>query len=161
MKTLTIEEKAQGYYEVLLPPCDTSSLKQILDPAIPYIWLIEHPLTDVYPLIEAQLLPLLAQIGRVDSVRIRNIQADLVLETQEFLRALAHFARTGIDLVQAANQIPRTFSLSALKPESRGRVFREVGIVLRFYLPHPHEYALLASSSKEVLERILSSLAKS
>jgi hypothetical protein len=50
--------------------------------------------------------------------------------------------------------------VAELKPEAKANIFREVGIILQFYLPHPHEHALVTSPSIEVLEKIVAAFVK-
>ncbi|ADV62990.1 hypothetical protein Isop_2416 [Isosphaera pallida ATCC 43644] len=96
----------------------------------------------------------------MESVKVKRLEMDVSLPTSEFLRLLHFYSGRGLDLVQAARPLPPQLSVADLKPESKARIFREVGIVFQFYLPHPHEHALVTSQSREVLEKIVSGFVK-
>lgn len=158
--TLIIKETSDDFFGLLLPVCTTSILSKILDPNVPWITLIGFRSQEACDWIEENLPPLLDSSRRVESVRVKWLEMEVSLPTAEYLRLLPSFEGQGEHLVQAARPLPPRLYIAELKPESKARVFREVGIVLQFYLPHPHENALVTSPSREVLERIVAAIRK-
>lgn len=157
-RPLAIKETSRGLFGVLLPMCDASILSKVLDPNVPWVTLIGFWSKEACNWIEQHLPPLFDPSRRMESVQVRRLEMDVSLPTEDFLSALPSFLGHGVDLVQAARPLPHGLSVAELKPESKAHVFREVGIVLDFHLPHPHEHALLTSSSREVLGRIISAI---
>ncbi len=153
--TLVIKETSDDFFGLLLPVCTTAILSKILDPNVPWISLVGLRSQVACNWIEQHLPPLLDPSRRVESVQVKRLEMDVSLPTGEFLRLLPSFSGRGVDLVQAARPLPPRLYIAELKPESKAHVFREVGIVLQFYLPHPHENALVTSASREVLERVV------
>jgi hypothetical protein len=160
MDTLIIKEACGGLFTALLPVCDASILSKVLDPNMPWVTLIGFWTDEACTWIEQHLPPLFDASRRVESVRVKRLEMDVDLPTAEFLRLLSFFLKWGVHLVQATRPLPPTLSLGELKPDSTARVFREVGIALEFYLPHPHENAEVTSPSKEVLERVVAAFSK-
>jgi hypothetical protein len=160
MEVMIINESSGGLFTVLLPVCDVSILSKVLDPDVPFVSLLGFWSDDVRNWIEQNLPPLFDADHRVESVQVKMLEIDVSLATADFLRLLPYFSGRGVDLIQATRPIPRRLSVAELKPESKARVFREVGVELQFYLPHPHENALAASPSKKVLERIVTAFYK-
>jgi hypothetical protein len=159
-KPLVIKETARDLFAVLLPVCDASILAKVLDPNVPWVTLIGYQSEEANNWIEQHLPPLLDRNRRVESVRVKRLDMDVSLLTAEFIRLLHSFSERGVELVQGSRPLPPRLSVAELKPETTSRVFREVGIVLQFYLPHPHEYALITSASRERLERIVAALSE-
>ncbi len=159
-ETLVIKETSDDFFGVLLPVCTTSILLKVLDPNVPWVTLVGFRSQEARDWIEQHLPPLFDPSCRVESVQVKRLEMDVSLPSTEFLRLLPSFAGRGEDLVQAIRPLPPQLSVAELKPESKARVFREVGIVLQFYLPHPHEHAVVTSPSRDVLERIVTSLRK-
>jgi hypothetical protein len=153
--TMVIKETSRDFFGVLLPICNAAILSKVLAPNVPWVTLLGFRSREARNWIEQHLPPLLDPGRRVESVQVKRLEMDVSLPTAEFLGLLPSFLGQGMDLVQAARPLPSRLSVAELKPESKAHVFREVGIVLQFYLPHPHEYALVGSPSREVLERIV------
>ncbi|MBA2227129.1 MAG: hypothetical protein WHU94_16325 [Thermogemmata sp.] len=158
--TLVIKEVSDHFFGVLLPVCTASILTKILDPSVPWITLVGFRSPEACRWIERHLPPLFDPSRRVESVTVKYLEMDVSLPTAEFLHLLHLFLDQGVDLVQADRPLPPSLFLDALKPKSKARVYREVGIVLRFYLPHPHEHALVTSPSREILERVVAAFHK-
>jgi hypothetical protein len=158
--TLVIKETCNNFFGVLLPVCVASVLQMVLDPMVPWITLVGFRSQEACNWIEEHLPPLVDPTRRVESLQVKRLEMDVSLPTAEFLRLLPSFVGRGVDLVQVARPLPPRLSIADLKPESKARVFREVGIVLEFHLPHPHEYAVVSSPSREVLERVVAALLK-
>src|SRR5262249_7757054 len=144
---------------VLLPFCDASILPKVLDPNVPYVWLIDFWWPDeIRKWIEQHLPPVVDPTHRVETVQIRRLEMDATLSTGDFLRLLPFFAKHGVDLIQATRPLPPRFYMDALKPESKAHVFHQLGIVLEFHLPIAHEHALVTSTSRAVLEAIVAAV---
>jgi hypothetical protein len=157
---LTIKETARGLFSVLLPVCDASVLSKVLDPQVPWVTLVGFWSDEAVNWIEQYLPPLFDPSRRVESVKVKRLEMDVSLPSVEFLHLLPSFLQRGIELVQGARPLPSRLSVAELKPEAKANIFREVGIILQFYLPHPHEHALVTSPSIEVLEKIVAAFVK-
>ncbi len=157
---LAIKETAEDLFSILLPVCDASVLSKVLDPNVPWVTLIGFSSDEAVHWIEQHLLPLFDPSRRVESVKVKRLEMDVSLPTAEFLRLLQVFSGRGLDLVQATRPLPPRLLVAELTPESKARIFREVGITLQFYLPHPHEHAIVTSPSREVLEKIVATFSE-
>lgn len=153
-----IEEYSNEMFGVLLPVCDASILTKVLDPNMPWVTLLEFRSDEARRWIEQNLPPLFDPSRRLESVQVKRLDMDLGLPTGEFLNILPTLAQHGIDLVQSTRPLPQNLSVPHLKPESKAHVFRQVGIVLEFHLPHALEFALVTSPYREVLERIVAAV---
>jgi hypothetical protein len=153
-----IKETAKDFFGVLLPACTCCILSKVLDSTAPWITILDYHSERAAMWIEENLPPLFDLEIRVDSVKVKHLEMDVTLATGEFLRLLPRFSEEGIELVQSTRPLPRNLSIGALKPKSIARVFRQVGILLHFELPHPHEHAILHSPSKEFLEKVVANL---
>ena len=155
MGPIAISEPQPGLFSTLLPPCDASILLRLLDPNVPYVWLIDHRVAGLAAWLEANLPPLCEAAALREACAIRNVELDLTLKTAVFLNLLPGLQGSGIDLVQAGKPQPRGLDLWAVREASRGRVFRDNGVVLGFHLPHPHEHALLTSPSRQAIKQAI------
>jgi hypothetical protein len=157
-RPLVIKETTGPLFGVLLPVCDAAILLKVLDPDAAWVTLIGFWSDAVDTWIEQHLPPLFDPARRMESVRVTRLEMDVRLPTAEFLRILPSLTARGLDLVQTCRPLPPQFSIGALKPQSKARVFRDLGIVLQFSLPHPKEHAVATSPSREVLERIVAAV---
>jgi hypothetical protein len=157
---LVIKETAKGLFEVLLPVCSASVLSKVLDPDVPWVTLVGFWSREACNWIEQHMPPLLNPTRRLETVQVKRLEMDVSLPTKDFLDLLPSLSEQGVELVQAVRPLPSSLSVAEVKLESKAHVFREVGIVLQFYLPHPHENALVTSASREVLERVVAAFRK-
>lgn len=157
---LNIKETSRDFFEVILPVCDSSILSQLLDTNVPWVTLLEFWVDWLVPWIEEHMPPLFDPARRMELVHVKRLELDVSLRTLEFLSILPFFKDKGVELVQGARPLPKKLSIDELKPETRSHIFHKLGIVLHFYLPHPHEYALLGSPSRNILELIVSRMCR-
>jgi hypothetical protein len=157
---LVVKETAKGWFDILLPECDASVLPKVLDASAPWVTLMGFSSNEADMWVEQHLRPLFDPVHRMESVHVKRLEMDVTLPRLDFLRLLSFFSDRGVDLVQSARVLPSRLSVGELRPDSKARVFRDVGIVLQFYLPHPHEHALVGSPSMEELERIAAAFKK-
>lgn len=157
-KPLTIKETSKDFFEVILPVCDSSILANILDTNVPWVTLVGFWVDWLVVWIEEHMPPLFDPARRLENVHVKQLKLDVSLKTAEFLRILPSFKDRGVELVQGVRPLPHGLSIDELKPESKAHILREVGITLHFYIPHPHEHALVGSPSRDILERIVSTI---
>jgi hypothetical protein len=155
MEPIAISECQPGLFSALLPPCKASILGRLLDPSVAYVWLIDYRVAGLAAWLEENLPPLCEAAALREACAVRHLELDLTLKTPVFLGLLPGLEGSGIDLLQATKPQPRNLHLRAVRETSQGRVLRDNGVVLGFYLPHPHEHALLTSPSWETIEQAI------
>jgi hypothetical protein len=150
IETGVIREFEPGMFALTLQPCSTAVLPLILDLAVPHVWVVGHwPGSHVH---WWQASVPLSEHTPNRSVWVRDVQFDLQMETLEFLRLESEFRHGGITLLQMLRRVPDTLRVPGLPDRSRWRILRDNGLHLEFHLPHPGDYASLASPSRALLE---------
>ena len=140
-------------FSVMLRPCTCSVLSQILDPAVPVVWIRRHMPRQR---IDWWRTPVpLSGSAQAHEVEVRLLQFDIQLATSRFLELLPEFEEHGMELLQMARRVPDTLTLEGLSDAAADRVLLQNGLHVRFFLPHAVEYAQLSSPDRSVLERIL------
>jgi hypothetical protein len=158
MEPIAIAEPQPGLFSALLPPCGAAVLGRLLDPNVPYVWLIDYRVAGLAAWLEGNLPPLCEAAALREVCAVRHIELDLTLKTAVFLGLLPGLEESGISLIQASKPQPRGLHLRAVREPSRARVLRDNGVVLSIHLPHPHEYALLTSPSRDAIEQAIQRL---
>jgi hypothetical protein len=140
-------------YTMLLPPCSTEVLHVVLDPSVAHVWIVGHnPGSHLHWWNAA--VPL-SETSTNRTVLVRDLQFDLLMRTDEFLRYELEFRHGGITLVQVDRPVSDTLLYSRLPNERRYQILRANGLHLEFELPHSGEYASVSSPSRSTLERLI------
>ena len=158
MDVLSIKESVPGLFSMLLPPCDALVLRDILQPNLRYVWLIDVPAMTHYAWVESNLPPLLNLPPNREARLVRQLQIDISLSTADFLAILPGLATKGLIVLQADKPLPRTLVLDRLADQSRARVYRTNSILFEFELPHAGEHALLTSVDRVFLNVLAAKL---
>lgn len=153
MQTGVIREFEPGMYNMLLPPCSTEVLHVVLDPSVPYVWVVGHEPGSYIHWWNAGV-PLSETTGN-RSVLVRDLRFDILMRTEEFLRSEPEFRKGGIRLIQLDRRVPDTLISPSLPDESRYRILRANGLHLEFDLPPSGEYASVSSPSRNTLEQLI------
>ena len=150
METGTVREFEPGMFSLTIPPCSTAVLSRILDPAVPYVWIVRHWPGSYVHWWRASLP--LSETSANRRLRVRDVEFDLQVETSDFLELEPDLRHAGINLLQMHRAVPDTLRLSAIPDTDRYRVLKNNGLHLAFYLPHTGEYANIASPERSLLE---------
>ena len=156
IETGVIREFEPGFHSVMLPPCSTAVLLAVLDPSVPFVWVVGHwPGSHVHWW--AASLPLFETTPNRRFL-VRDLEFDIQLSTNEFLQLEPEFRHGGILLIQLDRPVPDTLSPGRGSDAARYRILRENGFRLEFQLPHPGEYASVVSPDRGVLEAMATRL---
>jgi len=155
MPAETLITERDGMFIVALRSCTSQILAEILDPAIPFVWIRRHT-PKGYVEWWSTRAPL-SERGVLHDVEVRSLEFDLQLSTARFLELLPEFADHGMLLFQMTRRVPDSLTLDGVADSAIERVLIQNGLHLRFYLPHAVEYAQIASPHRAVLEKALQS----
>jgi|SRR6516162_9642691 hypothetical protein len=135
-----------------LLPCDALVLKQVLNRAIPFVWLHRHFPSDQVKWWKAAVP--ICNSGKSRILKIRRLEFDMQMPLEEFLQCLSEFKESGLDLFQMAHEVPDTLHF---KPEdaNMNRILISNGLFLSFNLPHRNECASIKCTDKSYLEQLL------
>ena len=140
-----------GLYSIMLRPCTAEVLRDLLDPEVPFVWVVGHAPNRCLEWWTCRL-----PLGRSDEPRpleIRGLYFDVHLPTGEFLERLAEF--DGLVLHQMQRRVPNSLVLHDLPDRDRTRILVQNGLVASFYLPHAMECASFATVEHSRMEMVL------
>jgi hypothetical protein len=143
----------RGMFSFMLRRCVAGILDDVLDPAIPFVWIRRH-----MPRRQIVWWPAhvpLSTSGALHDVEVRSMEFDLQLGTSRFLELLPEFADHGLVLFHMTRRVADTLTLDRVDDDSINRVLIQNGLHLKFYLPHAGESAQVASPHREVLSALL------
>lgn len=137
---MNVTKNRYGYDTVAIPGAVASSLGHYLDPAVPWVWLLGH-----MPNRAVRWWTATTPVNVDASIRgrIRSLRYDLQLPTPEFLNRVTEFDDHGLALVLADREMPDTLELSRIPERRQDSVLMENGAVMRIYLPHAGETAVI------------------
>lgn len=140
-----------GQFSIMLRPCTADVLRHLLDPELPYVWIVGHYPN---PVLEWWTCPiLLGESREISDLEIRSLRYELLLPTSEFLARVAEF--DGLSLYQMRRRVPNTLTIEGLSERSRTRVLIQNGLAASFYLPHAMECASFTTVERDAMERVL------
>jgi hypothetical protein len=97
-----------GLYSIMLRPCTAEILRHLLDPDIPYVWVVGH---DPYRYLEWWTCSLpLRKSGSTLGLEVRGLRFDLLMSTSAFLSRLSEF--DGLSLFQMRRKVPNTLAIN-------------------------------------------------
>jgi hypothetical protein len=140
-----------GRFTLMLQPCTAEVLRHLLDPEVPYVWIVGHSPHKYLEWWKCQL-PLSAS-SVASSLEVRGLCFDLLLLTSEFLTRLSEF--DGLVLHQMSRKVPNTLTLEGLDDRNRTRVLVQNGLAASFYLPHAMECASFTTVERGAIEKVL------
>ena len=140
-----------GLFSMMLRPCTAEILLHLLDPLVPFVWVIGHSPSRHLEWWSCHLP--LSKSGVVSDLEVRGLRFDLLLPTSEFLTRLSDF--DGLALYQMRRKVPNTLTAEGLDERSRVRVLIQNGLAASFYLPHAMECASFATVERAAIEKVL------
>lgn len=138
-------------FSIRLRPCTAGILRHLLDPMIPFVWIVGYqpnPRSEWWHC----RLPM-SRSGRPAPVEVRGLRCDLLMPTSRFFERLDDF--DGLDLFQMRRSVPDTLVLEALEDHDRVRILVQNGLYASFSLPRPMECATFATVERSAMERAL------
>jgi hypothetical protein len=145
--------ESKGMFSVMLDSCTAGILADILDPAIPYVWIRHHMPKRRIEWWKTQAR--LSESGSLYDLEVRCMDFDIQLSTARFLELLPEFEAHGMELFQMTRPVANALTLDGKEDAIKDRILVQNGLHLAFYLPHAVEIARLASPHREVLETAL------
>src|SRR4051812_29936200 len=140
-----------GSYLIMLRPCATAVLAELLDPSVPFVWLPNHS-----PMRHIEWwdvdLPI-AHDRPPRRVRARWLRFDLLLKTAEFKDVADHF--DGITAFHMTRPVPNSLIIEQLPEEQLYRVLRQNGLLAHLHQPHSMEVAMYRTWDKEWMDNLL------
>jgi hypothetical protein len=145
-------QTGDGLFSIMLRPCTAEVLRHLLDPEVPFVWVVGH-----YPHKYVEWwgchLPL-SKAGVASPLEVRGLHFDLLLPTSEFLTRLSDF--DGLVLHQMRRRVPNTLTIEGLDERNRTRILVRNGLAASFYLPHAMECASFRTVERVAIEKALS-----
>jgi hypothetical protein len=140
-------------FGVALRPCTIKVTALFLPQSDATVWLPNHAPNERLEWWTTQV-PISGH-GEVLTAQIRNLQFDIQLPVARFREQLSALGDHGVELYLLERPVPNTLTLTEVPEADRGRILKDNGLIARFYLPHSHEVAWLATPARETLERWL------
>ena len=144
-------ETADGLFSIMLRPCTAGVLRHLLDPEVPFVWVVGH---DPHKYVEWWNCHLpLHKSGVASALEVRGLRFDILMPTSEFLTRLSDF--DGLVLYQMRRKVPNTLTIEGLDERNRTRILVQNGLVASFYLPHAMECASFTTVERGAIEKVL------
>ncbi len=129
--------QADNFYGIALRPCPTETIAELLDPSVPFVWVVGH---SPHRTIEWWELDLPVHRGeRPRRLRVRSLWCELLLNTAEFVEIAGQF--DGVTLFQMDRPVPSTLQVERLPEDRRYAILRQVGLSAHLHQPHSMEVA--------------------
>jgi hypothetical protein len=142
-----------GLFSLMLRPCTAEILRHLLDPEVPFIWVVGHYPNRYLEWWECRLP--LSRSSEPLLLDVRGLRFDLLLPASDFFERLSEF--DSLVLHQMRHRVPNTLSLDGLENHNRVRVLIENGLFASFYLPHAMECGSFATVERSTMEKVLES----
>lgn len=139
-------------YCMSLNYCDTSILPYVLNKNAKYLLINCHNPNPYFAWYNASLQ--IKESGELHSLKVRHVNFDIQIDTEDFIMMNAEFKEFGIDLLQFNKPIPNTLVYDIQKPQMN-KILIQNGLFLKFYLPHKGETASICCTNREYLEGLL------
>ena len=137
-----------GHEQTFVQSADVKSLIKFLDPSITYVWILGHMPCPAIKWWDAEV-PI--DPDNSLNVQVRDLRYDLQMETSEFIKQVDLFNEFGLVLIQSTKPMPDTLMLERIPEEHQSKVLINNGAVLRMFLPHAIETAMIVSYRKGYL----------
>lgn len=146
-----MQKNSRGYDMLFVDGATASALAPLLNPKVPYVWILGHR-PHKYVQWHSATLPLNEKESITGQVRL--LTYDLQLTTAEFLNKLQAFENHGLTLVQAHRPMPNALDLARIPDDQQDKVLINNGAFLRLWLPHAVETACLVCYESGYLETV-------
>lgn len=142
---------SDGLYSIMLLPCTAEILTHLLDPDVPFVWIVGHQPDRIAEWWSCDVP--LSKHGKSYPLDVRQLCYDVLMPTTEFLTRLSEF--DGLTLYQMRKAVPNTLIAERLEERNRVPVLVQNGLVASFYLPHAEECASFATVERGRIEMAL------
>lgn len=139
--TRSLDTNDDGSHTIMLAPCPTATVAQLLDPSVPFVWVVGHSPHRVLEWWELDMP--FARGEQPRRMQVRSLWCELFLDITEFTEAAGQF--DGVTMFHMAHPVPDTLSLDRLTGEQQYAVLRQNGLVAHFHQPHSMEVAMYRS----------------
>jgi len=142
---------ADGSCSIMLRPCPTVTVAELLDPSVPFVWVVGHTPHRVLEWWEVDIPVLRGEQAR--RLRVRSLWCELLFDTPEFAEVAGQF--DGVTVYQMARPVPHSLTVERL-PEARlYDILRGVGLSAHFHQPHSMEVAMYRTWDRTWMDRLL------
>ena len=148
-----ITSRDDGTFSILFPAARCSILPHILDPNVPFVWLVDHTPVRHWGWWDTRCQ--LSATGPHHQVSVRMVTFDLQMPTAQFLQILPELSEHGMDVLQMTMRVPDTLVLSRLAAQEQTSILLQNGFHLRFKMAFSGETAYVISPHRHVLENLL------
>jgi hypothetical protein len=135
----------------MLRPCVAEILRHLLDPDVPFVWVIGHSPHRYLERWDCHLP--LSKSSPASTIEVRGLNFEFLMTTREFLARLPDF--DGLFLHQMKHKVPNTLITERLDERNRTRVLIQNGLAASFYLPHAMECASFTTVDRSSIEKVL------
>lgn len=147
---MSVIRNQDGHETLVVHRATASKLAHYLDPSVPWVWILGHMPNRAIRWWTSSV-PLNTNVSITG--RIRGLTYDLQLPTAEFLCCVSDFDEHGLVLIQANREMPDTLDLSRLRDSQQDSVLIQNGAVMRMYLPHAIETAVIVCYREGLLAK--------
>jgi len=148
-----IGQDDNGMFRLALSPCYSTILRYLLDPAVPFVYLLDHMPNETLQWWNVDMP--LAKDRPARPFHVRMLQYDVCMRTSEFLQHIEDVKGLGMDVLQTSKELPATLIPRRIDESNRMKALLANGLESRFYLPHAMEVAVFRSRTRETIERAL------
>ena len=142
---------ADSSYSIMLGSCPTETIAKLLDPSVPFVWVVGH---SPHRRIEWWQLDLPVSRGEQPrQLQVRDLWCELLVDTAEFIRIAGQF--DGATVFQMDRPVPNTLQVERLPEDRLYTILREVGLSAHFYQPHSMEVAMYRTWDGAWMDRVL------
>jgi hypothetical protein len=146
-----LKTNGDGSHTIMLGPCPTATAARLLDPSVPFVWVVGHSPHRVLGWWELDL-----PINRGEHpkrVRVRSLWCELLMGTAEFVEVADQF--DGVTLYQMSRPVPDTLSVERLPAERLYQVLLHNGLLAHFHQPHSMEVAMYRGWDRAWVDTLL------
>ncbi len=142
---------ADGSCSIMLRPCPTATVAELLDPSVPFVWVVGHSPHRVLEWWELDIP--VARGERPRRLRVRSLWCELLLDTPEFAEVAEQF--DGVTVYQMARPVPDSLTVERLPEDRLYAILRQVGLSAHFHQPHSMEVAMYRTWDRAWMDRLL------
>lgn len=142
----------RALFSIMLRPCTAEILRYLLDPKIPFVWVVAHHPNHILEWWNCEVP--LSKGGKPYPLDVRLLCYDLLMPTESFCECLSEF--DGLVVHQMRYKVPNTLMVERLDEQNRIQILIQNGLAATFYLPHAHECASYKTVERTTMERALS-----
>ncbi len=142
---------ADGSYSIMLHPCPTATVAELLDPSVPFVWVVGHSPHRVLEWWELDMP--VARGERPRRLRVRSLWCELLLGTPEFAEVAGQFNRKTV--YQITRPVPNSLIVERLPEDRLYTILRQVGLSAHFHQPHSMEVAMYRTWDRAWMDWLL------